>query len=809
MTSWPKTADFGGESDVSFEQAFSNIAHAVLQSKAPKLQDYEIGFQLLDRDEDDTKATGVFGFKVGSQWLLAPMFFLSGKIKGTELLYIKNQDLFVPLKENWINYLLNRRPVILGDGTDKDVRNIGVIPPDLRRLVESPSKYGSARMPNWVQNFLPVYASLLRNPMQPFRSAKYASVPSLPAFLKAAAPAVTATLVKMASASPRFLALLEQFHGQDFLSDVVSTVSQRRDASRRRSVLAPGNKTAASATRESRQRRSVLSEHREHPVKTGALRVIDYAAAQADSSLRRQLSQRDLAKLASGDIVVHDKRASADMSTAYVERSKTVFTNPTETGLYDVVMGDSNTAKCLVIINPQGPNVRGHRATVVRLKDKQWSNTHPGRIWVTKHYESAEWRKFIKGLPTPTKLSPAKDSRHIMLNAAGNGTVPFRVDRTIGAADGHTVYVVRFEGRMQHETPEIADEQWDNYSRLEVTAVAGYVQPDKGGVVRDHLDHYSQTEVPRVMGRDVGRVAINDTQNSEITVSNTDVTVPAGFHHIEVPNTLEQGDAPGTAASRGKLDTGDLGTLSNLRLDAETKTAALRVTANGYAARVNGGPAMSKTKVIEQLITGYGLGELSARQIVKQADDTGELTVRVKLAAPFLTDGGPSAPAIPDPRYGAEPVFSRQVPSQYEQQDALAIPDMTADPGAATMYQEEMPDPNILQSAIQAGQTGQREVFDTALIGNLLKAHRDDMLIDQHLGDLLKGLDRVGRLLFLFYANQAQFAERYGDADMPELEDGLRGTFEALGDLVLFLKQKTIQSGTDQLTDINLKGIAE
>jgi hypothetical protein len=33
---------------------------------------------------------------------------------------------------------------------------------------------------------------------------------------------------------------------------------------------------------------------------------------------------------------------------------------------------------------------------------------------------------------------------------------------------------------------------------------------------------------------------------------------------------------------------------------------------------------------------------------------------------------------------------------------------------------------------------------------------------------------------------------------MPELEDNLRNSFEQLGDLLLFLKQKTIESSTNE-----------
>ena len=93
---------------------------------------------------------------------------------------------------------------------------------------------------------------------------------------------------------------------------------------------------------------------------------------------------------------------------------------------------------------------------------------------------------------------------------------------------------------------------------------------------------------------------------------------------------------------------------------------------------------------------------------------------------------------------------------------------------------------------------GQKEVFDTHMIGGMLKAVREDSLVDRYLGDLLKALDRLGRVLFMFYWHNEEFSDRYGKQDMPELEDSLRNTFESLGDVTLFLKQKTVEPYSGQ-----------
>src|SRR5665213_3602638 len=72
-----KLADIGGDQETGFEQSFASLAYAYLRDKAPRLLDYVVGFQLVDRNEDNTKAVAVFGFKVGKQWLYAPVFFLN------------------------------------------------------------------------------------------------------------------------------------------------------------------------------------------------------------------------------------------------------------------------------------------------------------------------------------------------------------------------------------------------------------------------------------------------------------------------------------------------------------------------------------------------------------------------------------------------------------------------------------------------------------------------------------------------------------------------------------------------------------
>ena len=178
-TSRFKAANIGGDQEAGFEQSFASLAHAYIADKAPGLLDFMVGFQLVDRNEDNTKAIGIFGFQLDKEWLYAPVFFLNGDLKGHELLYLKGQDKFVPMKENWVNYLIGKRPHILGESTPESFEQLGVLEPDLHNLSIPPQsgKFASYRLPKmqpWAKQVMPNFASWATQ--NPGRLEKYAGL---------------------------------------------------------------------------------------------------------------------------------------------------------------------------------------------------------------------------------------------------------------------------------------------------------------------------------------------------------------------------------------------------------------------------------------------------------------------------------------------------------------------------------------------------------------------------------------------------------------------------------------------------------
>jgi hypothetical protein len=826
-----KQADLGGDGqDIPFEQAFANLAHAYLKDKAPGLLDYQVGFQLVDRNEDNSKAIGIFGFKVGSQWLYAPVFFLNGDLKGHELLYVKNQDTFVPLKENWINYLLNKKPVSLGGGVNKDTRLLGVRQPDLARIVHSPASTKLASwLPPWLADAMPglAYAAMI----DPYRDTRYSGLATLPEVVKAAGVRGVRCLAALTEAYPTLAAPLEAFYG-DALPAAMAEVGRdhREKRAAARSLLSPATPPPRPA---SPPGRLVGPEPPDHPVKAGSLTTITYDHGR-DMALEG-LTDDERTRLRADGIVVRDGRPDDQVSRAFRGDVPVVsnrgLMNPDETGLYDILIKPGAVEKCLVIYGPHGPNGRRNYAVVVRAGgapgERGWLAVHPSWVWATRRHGDDEFRAFLKDAGDPSAEGPstAEGKQFIALGPDGSGTLPFIVEGEVGGPDdGYRIFKVRFDlycDRPRANAFGTSPERWDAIEMARND---------------ERWDRWAHGE----------RIHCGGRRGTRLRSSAGDVYIPKDFLIVEVePAEYEedQWKAPefekenfkrnvmSITGGQGKSKNPPTTAMSNnpdADLGIYAKTAAMRVHFDGAGGHVDGGPYMGRTALLRELIEGRGFREKVARQILGECEDGrykiggATKTYRVayapwcKQAAPGdyggagLTMQGPSAPSFPDPPYGSDDVMGSNLPMAGPQQMAQAVPGMRADPGNRDAYLPLAgPDPMAAQAVGQASRTGQREIFDTAAVGSLLKTTQDDQLTDRFLGDLMKGLDRIGRILFMLYWHQDQFQDRYGKTEIPELEDSLRGSFEDVGDLVLFLKQKSVQPDPEAETQhIDLKDAA-
>jgi hypothetical protein len=100
-------------------------------------------------------------------------------------------------------------------------------------------------------------------------------------------------------------------------------------------------------------------------------------------------------------------------------------------------------------------------------------------------------------------------------------------------------------------------------------------------------------------------------------------------------------------------------------------------------------------------------------------------------------------------------------------------------------------DPEYVHQAVRLAQNGQKEIFDTQMIGALAKYVSVGDKISEYLPSMVEAMDRLGRILFLLHWETDKFKEMYGRNDLPELVELVTNVFKNTGDLIVFLKRKS------------------
>ncbi|MEM4406679.1 MAG: hypothetical protein QXS68_06505 [Candidatus Methanomethylicaceae archaeon] len=705
-----KLADAGDGQDGSFEQAFAEMARICLRDKAPALQDYEVGFQLLDRDQDGNRAVGIAGYKVGEEWLYAPVFFLHGAIRGQELLFIRSSNQFVPLKEKWVFYLLNRKPTVLGELSEQEGYPH---PPDLHSFKYPP---GLNKLSSCAPELLPGIAAFAYCAnTDPWALYKQAKVPSLLDFLRKEADWALEPLGEILPRCPAISSFFDQEHGLGNISKLIDQVLKKIP-----SVL-DGKVEASSLS----------------PVRVYKAEItLELGPDELTDKQKKKLLQ-------DGELIVDER---SDKQVTQVFRDEILdLASPSGPGVYDLLFQPDQLVRCVVIPALHTTRLREPWALVIPMDDPGgFFLEKPGKLWAKLRQEESEreafvdwWKKLPKLEDEPLQTCCSCGSYYVFVNSRGQATVPLRLNKFMGGNE-----------REQHwsATPEIhfslgcgMAECWKIAPDVQVT-----IRLDGGEDLQEKDRHFI---IPAKAFRCV---------KLPMQACNTEPLIPATWANIQY-------------LMRRKLEP----------MQVLKKEGSYCIDGVGY----------SPWDALVHLVKDKGLRESEARWVLKQA---GVLPKSFLLKKAILGPG----PSVPSPYVqdvAGEMLGSVPAVTMRESLQPVVI--------AREPHRQEplAPDPRAVQIAMQAAQGQQKELFDAAMITSLLSTVSLPNLIDRYLGVLMKALDHLGRILFSLYWHRDKFQERYGKQDLPELEDQLRATFEQLGDLVLFLREKTIDPYHDEL----------
>jgi hypothetical protein len=678
--------------------------------------------------------------------------------------------------------------------------NHRVLRPDLSQLTRSPVKYSAARNVSGteyrqaVKEAAAVFAHCATLDVRETFADIHASL-NLPKFIKQAGLDMLSRLVATCQAYPELARAVDEYYGWDAVHGCVKAAGAADRTSRTNSILNAQYRAPARPTTG-----SVLPSAKPlHPIKTGALKVITHDLT-VNTQRPEGLTDAEAEKLRQDTILIKDDRTDAEISTPWNLRVEQTLRNPGESGLYQVLTKEGQFDKCLVLMHPFASGGRKRFCTVAKLGDNDmanWLNIASQYVWVGSQEEPEAFRKWYDGLTDAKSLSEG-DSRYVVLNYKGEGTAPFKVIRDYGDERGTKVYEVDFE----------------DYCDMQGTAD----YPALAGPYRDPLEYDKY--------RDGARIHLDGKGGTALRVSQGDVYIPRDCKLLKVKHSKRDDevktdkadqDLCGCSAPCPPFHSGSEpapfrpGNIVDAQLEIMGKTAALTIHHRLGQIQINDQPQPSQQAAVISLVVDHGFREDTAEHLLKQAAKTGRGQWRVKYADPYLTDNQPGTPAIPDAIQASGSVMNTDVPTYSRNDFAVEIPSVTAKNTDRQIYNPNtMLDRRDADQLQRAADSGQREIFDTAMIGSLLKHVRDDAMIDEHLGDLTKALDRLGRIIFMFYWRQDQFKERYGASELPEMEDALRNSFESLGDCLLALREKTVEPYPEEDTsDVDLGPVAK
>jgi len=418
-----KLAVEGGDT-VPFETAFSNLAHAYLRDRAPQLLDYALGFQLLEKNEDNTRAVGVLGFLLDDQLLLNPYFFLSGELKGYELLFLKNQNIFVPMKDTWVDYLLSKRNVELGKSVDKNLRQQGVDYPYLGAFSDTPGKRVIASDLEMEEGLGGLAQALGTSPEYPLL---------VPELVKESSE-IANRFLQLIDSRPLLFKPITECYGKNIVKEALVTAQN-------------GTSVCDTAVKIRIKSSSIMEDTVYDPNKDLAIHIYN---GNPVKSLSKEASE----KLIRDGMYIEDNRKTA--SVAYKIQKPTRFQGITENGLYSVIIKPTDITDVVVFTD----TVTAIKYAFILYLDK-FENKYPFTTINTDDIlfiesKEKEYKKFLDDLPTVKDIIFKKwswsedDSRvtYILVNPEGcNSTPPFRV---ISGKDGN--YKIEFAYRAPVES---------------------------------------------------------------------------------------------------------------------------------------------------------------------------------------------------------------------------------------------------------------------------------------------------------------------------------------------------------------------
>ena len=757
------------------EQDFSKLAYMFVADRAAQLMRYLLGFEVVEHEPDGSRAIGVFGFKVGEDYYYIPAFFITNQVRGIDMIFSKKTNMFFPLSEAWIDNIIQRDAIELGSAADSR---------GLMQDFEHPN-FDFARTPTIGSSFgMKTAAAADAAGYDEFADADGRSI------FKAAWDSMCTTTLEKMRADPEMRAAFSGFvgalSGRELSKKAGAGVLQRWMSERGGPASVETlfdalctNVKFANAALTVYPDVETLHVSRFRPSAHGCASKRAERALSIVEDPSADMQRDDRGRFLRHGFYIEDGRDADTLSRVYDYDHVEQFSTPNGYGKFDVLLRDGTTQPAWVL------------RTSKAWKDGVLDIVLTEPVGTLRLRGIVGGQIYVKGVPktdasglydTAIPLMEMKEnSSYLLLDRDGLYVIPvFHVTGTT-YTPGSNVRVDGYLDYFKHDT--------------------GLCSPngDFGPCHRGNVLCSDSSGLGDVSG-------ITLTENTGKAMRAGDrILVPSNYRAVLVDAAWDE-----KQHLKESQPTVSLGDPTDLKFGMKTAGFHdLSVTSDGveYHVRVDdlrSSRPMDYKRACMSLTGALGLSVGDAERLLDRADADRSVRTGVHFgkAAQFvgvgMPDPVPQTPTV-DP-YSGVPMYgpyatdtqgmltgAPMVPHGNPYGENLGGEGETQQAvGAAPM------DPRALDLATQAAEVGQRHVFDYSAIGGLAKVYDTGSLIDSYIPQFMQSIDRLGRILFLYYWKNEDFGERYGTSDTVELEDTLRSVFRQFGDLALTLRQKTI-----------------
>jgi hypothetical protein len=749
--------EFRMNGEASFEAKFAQMASATLAERAPSLQEEHVGFQLIDKNDEDTKAVGVSAYVINDLFAYIPVFFINGELKGMELLYVFQRDVFVPADDSWISMLKQEGLNSLGKPTDSnESRN----PTDFFYAPEdvmTPEYEGRF-------NYKTATAKVcldLKRAFDKFANDRNSRIKLDELKAMTSIPVVEGGFTGLVKEALSTVDLLEQIPQMD---------KQAQEAFIYTVLKNPDFANAMFNHYSTDEVHKLLKTAADEVVKEGDKDVdeVTFMTSNATGDMT-VIPDKEKKLLIENGIYVKDTRTN--FSKVYQDEIDTsVFQNPTEPNIYDVMMYDGSTERYLILF----PNnlVDGSRYT--RQWDHQNADREVALIPMTgnKKYHCCKardvWCKISAGVTSTQQaiLQKGQDA-----NLRNMGRLRKQDLKDWEKVFGGKVLLVQSPGCV-FQTEFCSDDTVKGEILLRRTAGDPYVDRNywRDNPVKDLCSHFVGSE---------GSLNVYDynmiiPEGTKIYTQERDKTLKLGAPKVVGLRFAKEASSVGMSA----LSLHVVGERVTIGFKGETSAPLHKHAAIKYLTmehKIEGGQSINLIKEASEAKHGrkiFRVIHAADANIFKQADSINN-----------MADYGTSV----NPPFNGGPRGRREnaVTTKTHTSSGRALSGPVDASNQPIMPQE------VIDRATRASQAGITEVFNVEVMKGLIDVADLNQLKKGYLAKMVKGMDATGRILFLYYWHQEKFEETYGMNDTQKLENTLRSVFQSMGDLILFLREKS------------------